>query len=94
MDVKHIIGAWRDEEYRASLDAETQALVPESPIGEITLSDAELAGIEGATQADCSVAVSVSLVVLASELLCLSLLHGGSCPLETNGCNCPNNRQV
>lgn len=55
MDVKHIIGAWRDEEYHASLDAETQALVPESPVGEIALSDVELAGIEAAVGITVSV---------------------------------------
>ena len=47
MSTKHIIRAWRDEEYREALDAEQRELLPESPIGAIELSDHELAEAEG-----------------------------------------------
>ena len=51
MSLNHIIEAWRDEEYRESLNAETRSLLPENPAGEIELTDAELAGADGAEQA-------------------------------------------
>jgi mersacidin/lichenicidin family type 2 lantibiotic len=47
MSTEHIIRAWRDEEYRESLNAEQSAVLPESPIGAIELSDHELAEAEG-----------------------------------------------
>lgn len=47
MSLNHIIEAWRDEEYRESLDAETRSLLPENPAGEIELTGAELADIAG-----------------------------------------------
>lgn len=47
MSLKHIIESWRDEEYRESLDSETRSLLPESPVGEIELSEADLAQVDG-----------------------------------------------
>ena len=47
MSLNHIIEAWRDEEYRESLDAETRTLLPANPAGELELSDAELADVDG-----------------------------------------------
>jgi len=47
MSLNHIIESWRDEEYRESLDAETRSLLPENPAGELELSDAELADVDG-----------------------------------------------
>jgi mersacidin/lichenicidin family type 2 lantibiotic len=47
MSLNYIIDAWRDEEYRESLDAETRSLLPANPAGELELSDAELADIDG-----------------------------------------------
>ena len=47
MSLNHIIDAWRDEEYRESLDSETRALLPENPAGEIELTEADLAEVEG-----------------------------------------------
>jgi len=45
--LNHIIEAWRDEEYRESLDAETRSLLPANPVGEIELGEAELADVDG-----------------------------------------------
>lgn len=47
MGLKHIIESWRDEEYRGSLNAESRVLLPENPAGEIELSEADLANVDG-----------------------------------------------
>lgn len=36
------IRAWKDEEYRLSLDAQQQALLPTNPAGEIEVRDQDL----------------------------------------------------
>jgi mersacidin/lichenicidin family type 2 lantibiotic len=43
-----IARAWKDEAYRQSLSNEERALLPENPVGEIELTDADLAGVQGA----------------------------------------------
>ena len=50
-----IIRAWKDEAYRNSLSTAEQAQLPQNPAGEITLSDAELAGVDGGTQVTSTV---------------------------------------
>lgn len=47
MNLKHVIESWRDEEYRENLDAESRVLLPENPAGEIELSEADLADVDG-----------------------------------------------
>jgi mersacidin/lichenicidin family type 2 lantibiotic len=47
MSTEHIIRAWRDEEYRESLNAEQSAILPESPVGAIDLTESELAEAQG-----------------------------------------------
>jgi mersacidin/lichenicidin family type 2 lantibiotic len=42
-----IIRAWKDEEYRLSLSEAERALLPESPVGMIELTDEELDGASG-----------------------------------------------
>ena len=49
MSLNQIVNAWRDAEYYENLDAETRALLPENPAGEIELTDTELANIDGGT---------------------------------------------
>lgn len=46
MLAKHIIQAWKDEEYRMSLSEVEQALLPEHPSGLVEISDDELAIVE------------------------------------------------
>jgi mersacidin/lichenicidin family type 2 lantibiotic len=58
MSLKHIIESWRDEEYRESLDAETRSLLPESPAGEVELSEADLADVDGGTSVTLTVTVT------------------------------------
>ncbi|WP_437534859.1 mersacidin/lichenicidin family type 2 lantibiotic [Sorangium sp. So ce726] len=43
-----IIRAWKDESYRLSLSDAARALLPESPVGPVELSDANLMGAGGA----------------------------------------------
>ena len=42
-----IIRAWTDPEYRDSLSPEERAALPESPVGAIELTDAELDEVRG-----------------------------------------------
>lgn len=42
MSALDIVRAWKDAEYRQSLSAEEQALLPEHPAGAIELTDEEL----------------------------------------------------
>lgn len=66
MSLNHIIDAWRDEEYRESLDSETRSLLPESPAGEVELTEADLADIDGGTSVTISVSYSLSWSVTFS----------------------------
>ncbi|HEY7124228.1 MAG TPA: mersacidin/lichenicidin family type 2 lantibiotic [Ktedonobacterales bacterium] len=43
-----IVRAWKDAEYRQSLSAEEQALLPEHPAGAIELTDEDLDRLAGA----------------------------------------------
>lgn len=69
MSLNHIIDAWRDEEYRESLDAETRSLLPENPVGEIELTEAELADVDGGTTLPCTaVTVLATIVTVLTNL--------------------------
>jgi mersacidin/lichenicidin family type 2 lantibiotic len=52
MSIEHVIRAWRDEEYRESLNAEQRAILPESPVGAIDLTESELAEADGGDWTD------------------------------------------
>jgi mersacidin/lichenicidin family type 2 lantibiotic len=47
MNNDKIVRAWKDSKFRASLSAEERLLLPESPIGELDLSETELGDITG-----------------------------------------------
>jgi mersacidin/lichenicidin family type 2 lantibiotic len=49
MSTFEIVRAWKDAEYRQSLSAEEQALLPEHPAGSIELADEELPQVNGGT---------------------------------------------
>ena len=42
-----IVRAWKDARYRQNLTAEQQAMLPENPVGELNLTDADLAEVHG-----------------------------------------------
>jgi mersacidin/lichenicidin family type 2 lantibiotic len=47
MSIGTIIRAWKDEDFRATLNEAQRKLLPESPAGDIQLSDADLRGVVG-----------------------------------------------
>ena len=47
MSQQHIIRAWKDPEYRQSLNEAEQALLPPHPAGHIELTDADLDHVAG-----------------------------------------------
>lgn len=47
MSHKHIIRAWKDEDFRNSLSDQERAMLPEHPAGLIELADAELEAAAG-----------------------------------------------
>lgn len=47
MSVEDTIRAWKDPEYRESLDANARASLPDSPVGAPELSGQELRSIQG-----------------------------------------------
>jgi mersacidin/lichenicidin family type 2 lantibiotic len=47
MSHQHIIRAWKDPEYRLSLNEAEQALLPPHPAGRIELTDADLDHVAG-----------------------------------------------
>jgi len=47
MSQQHIIRAWKDPEYRLSLNEAEQALLPPHPAGRIELTDADLDHVAG-----------------------------------------------
>jgi mersacidin/lichenicidin family type 2 lantibiotic len=63
MSVNEIIRAWSDPEYRSSLTAADLAGLPESPVGAIELTDAELSQVVGAAQSGNSVGCNTKTCV-------------------------------
>jgi mersacidin/lichenicidin family type 2 lantibiotic len=63
MSVDKIIRAWEDPEYRGSLSAAELAALPESPVGAIELTDAELGEVLGAAQSGASVGCNTKTCV-------------------------------
>jgi mersacidin/lichenicidin family type 2 lantibiotic len=45
-----IVRAWKDVNYRLSLSPEQQALLPDNPVGEFELCEAELDAVNGGNQ--------------------------------------------
>lgn len=98
-DNRRTIRAWKDIDFRASLDAEEQASLS-SPVGTIELADADLGDIaggedEGATQTSicattyaCIVTVSIAVSKNLSCGACDTTLWSGTCAVSSIGC-CP-----
>lgn len=81
MSIENIINAWRDEEYRESLDDAQRAELPESPIGPIDLSEDELEDVDGGSQS-----ILTAITIAVSVKLCVSLAIGGTCTVDGAGC--------
>jgi mersacidin/lichenicidin family type 2 lantibiotic len=52
MSHENIIRAWKDEKFRNSLNEKERALLPESPVGLIELTEAELGAVTGTRSAN------------------------------------------
>jgi mersacidin/lichenicidin family type 2 lantibiotic len=67
MSIEHVVNAWRDEEYRDGLNLGARTILPESPVGEIDLTDVELSEVEGGTSTICvSVIISIAIVSITA----------------------------
>jgi len=95
---ERIIRAWKDIDFRASLDVEEQADMA-SPVGAIELTDGDLGGAAGgadavtatsfcATSWACAVTVSIAVSKNISCGACDQTLWSGSCAVSSIGC-CP-----
>jgi mersacidin/lichenicidin family type 2 lantibiotic len=51
MSMMNIIRAWKDEEFRRSLSDAERAALPDHPVGNVDLTDIEMAGVEGGARA-------------------------------------------
>lgn len=86
MNIDRIASAWRDEEYFLGLDAGQKATLPESPIGEIDLTDIELADVDAGAAVRPQTTWLCATVTLVTALYCLSALGGGTCTENSLGC--------
>ncbi len=75
-----IVRLWKNEDYRASLSKEELAMLPESPIGEIELSDADLQVIQGGQGNSC---ISSAYSTYDASCTCDGGNYGGN----YNDCN-------
>ncbi|HEY7124232.1 MAG TPA: mersacidin/lichenicidin family type 2 lantibiotic [Ktedonobacterales bacterium] len=73
MSAVDIVRAWKDAEYRESLGAEEQALLPEHPAGVIVLADEDLSQAAGGAS------------TLLLTLLCDFCTELHLCPVMTTG---------
>ncbi|MFL6094727.1 MAG: mersacidin/lichenicidin family type 2 lantibiotic [Blastococcus sp.] len=63
MSLDKTIRAWEDPEFRSSLSAADLAALPESPVGAVELTDAELGEVLGAAQSGASVGCNTKTCV-------------------------------
>jgi mersacidin/lichenicidin family type 2 lantibiotic len=82
-----IVQAWKNDAYRASLSAEEQAMLPESPAGEYELSDADLEVVYGAHHSGSGGGTQVILNSLATAASCI---QSDAAPCITLNGNCFN----
>jgi mersacidin/lichenicidin family type 2 lantibiotic len=83
-----VIRAWKDEEYRSSLNADELARMPAHPSGLVELTDEELVAAQGATwvitSCPClSIAVSAATSCTPS---CNATIWDGTCNVASIGC--------
>jgi mersacidin/lichenicidin family type 2 lantibiotic len=92
MTPDQIIRAWKDEDFRLSLSAAEQALLPQNPAGASELSDEELLGVTGGQEDMAIVWTTVTVpITIGTQWLscwpaCGSSVHKGTCAYVTVGC--------
>ena len=82
-----IVRAWKDEAYRSSLSDEERCALPENPVGEIELTDADLETVYGGQSTNgigCSIACNS---VACGSVVCNSAVcHSAICTIIGHGC--------
>ena len=63
MSINDVIRAWEDAEYRNSLSNDERAVLPDSPVGAIELTEDELTEVMGAAQSGASVGCNTKTCV-------------------------------
>jgi mersacidin/lichenicidin family type 2 lantibiotic len=98
MGDSHTIRAWKDIDYRASLDPGVQADLPASPVGTIELADDDLGNAAGgalaaitmtsicATSLPCATGVIIAISNTISCGACDTTLWHGTCAASSIGC--------
>jgi len=88
-----IVRAWKDEAYRLSLSEEERLALPENPVGEIELTDADLEAVYGGQSTNgigCSIVCNSGAVcqsAVCGSAVCNSVVcHSAICTILGSGC--------
>ena len=73
-----IVRAWKDEAYRQSLSEEERLALPENPVGEIELTDADLEAVYGGATAAIGCSAVCGTVVCNSVACNSAICHSGA----------------
>lgn len=99
MSEERIIRAWKDSEYRLTLDERELAELPDSPVGGVELTDDQLGDAAGgnvaitqttvcATTWACVTVATIAISKNISCGACDTTLWSGTCAVSSIGC-CP-----
>jgi mersacidin/lichenicidin family type 2 lantibiotic len=93
MDPKDVVRAWKDPEYRSSLDADERSAMPSHPSGLMELDDADLMTASGGTTlvwTSCPCATIASVTTVTNNISCWgscdNSVSDGTCDLWSLGC--------
>ena len=64
------VRAWKDEAYRLNLSEKERALLPESPVGELELTDMDLEAVQGGCGDGCGCGGGNLIGVQISSVIC------------------------
>ena len=99
MQENQIIRAWKDAEFRKTLDPDALTALPPSPVGGVELADEDLGDISGgaiavtqttvcATTWACVTVATIAISKNISCGACDQTLWSGTCAVSSIGC-CP-----
>ena len=72
MSKNTLVRAWKDEDYRLSLDESEQALLPANPAGLVELTDADLDQAAGGLAVDDQIPIAFCCIISACGRTCVS----------------------